>query len=233
MSIASEILRLQNDSTAIASAITAKGVTVPSGSGYDDYATLIGQISTSGGGGTLPYDAQVEYISGTGTQYISTGITPVLGSTRIFLDCQFTDNYSTTQILVGFGDGGGQWVGNVSSYYGVGGGSTQKLNVQSSTRIPLIISWTSNKRLDISCGSSSAYSSATISSTNTLTLFCAANAYFCSAKIYACKIYNGPSLVLDLIPVRVGQVGKFYDTVNGTFYANAGSGSFGYGSDIS
>lgn len=47
MSVADEILRLQNDSSAIASAIAAKGVTVPSGSGYDDYATLIGNISTT------------------------------------------------------------------------------------------------------------------------------------------------------------------------------------------
>ena len=48
MSIASEITRLQNDSAAIASAIAAKGVTVPSGSGFDDYAGLIANISASG-----------------------------------------------------------------------------------------------------------------------------------------------------------------------------------------
>lgn len=52
MSIADQILRLQNDSTAIASAIAAKGVTVPSGSGYDDYASLIASIDTSGGSNT-------------------------------------------------------------------------------------------------------------------------------------------------------------------------------------
>lgn len=49
MSIASEITRLQNDSDAIASAIEAKGVTVPSGSGFDDYATLIASIPSGGG----------------------------------------------------------------------------------------------------------------------------------------------------------------------------------------
>ena len=49
MSIASEITRLQNDSAAIAAAIAAKGVTVPSGSGYDDYAGLIASISAGGG----------------------------------------------------------------------------------------------------------------------------------------------------------------------------------------
>lgn len=48
MSIASEITRLQNDSSAIASAIEAKGVTVPAGSGYDDYASLIGNIFAGG-----------------------------------------------------------------------------------------------------------------------------------------------------------------------------------------
>jgi hypothetical protein len=49
MSIVSEISRLQSDSSAIASAIEAKGVTVPSGSGYDDYASLIASIPTGGG----------------------------------------------------------------------------------------------------------------------------------------------------------------------------------------
>lgn len=57
MSIASEITRLQDDSAAIAAAITAKGVTVPAGSGYDDYASLIGQIS---GGSPAEFDDWVK-----------------------------------------------------------------------------------------------------------------------------------------------------------------------------
>lgn len=54
MSIATEITRLQNDSTAIAAAIEAQGVTVPSGSGFDDYATLIASIE--GGGSSTDSD---------------------------------------------------------------------------------------------------------------------------------------------------------------------------------
>ena len=55
MSIASEIIRLQNDSSAIASAIAAKGITVPAGSSYDDYASLISNIPTGGSQGTANY----------------------------------------------------------------------------------------------------------------------------------------------------------------------------------
>lgn len=49
MSIASAISALQSASSDIASAIEAKGVTVPSGSGYDDYASLIASIPSGGG----------------------------------------------------------------------------------------------------------------------------------------------------------------------------------------
>ena len=49
MSIASELTRLQNAKNAITSAITEKGVTVPSGTKLDGMAALIGQIDAGGG----------------------------------------------------------------------------------------------------------------------------------------------------------------------------------------
>ena len=53
MSISSEVTRLGNAKTAIASAIANKGVTVPSGTKLDGMATLIDDIS-GGGGGAIP-----------------------------------------------------------------------------------------------------------------------------------------------------------------------------------
>ena len=103
MSIASEITRLQNDSAAIASAIRAKGVTVPSGSGYDDYASLIGQIS--GGGGSLPY-TPLEYIQTDGAAYINTGIIPTTDSSRVMgcdLKVKMNASISSAEIIVGTG----------------------------------------------------------------------------------------------------------------------------------
>jgi len=52
MSIATEITRLNNAKAAIKSAIEAKGVTVPSSTKLDGYASLVNSIPSGGGGGT-------------------------------------------------------------------------------------------------------------------------------------------------------------------------------------
>lgn len=62
MSIASEITRLYGVRSDIFTAITNKGVTVPSGSQLDDAPTLIGSISAGGGGAyTLDYTSPNQY----------------------------------------------------------------------------------------------------------------------------------------------------------------------------
>lgn len=102
MSIADEINRLQSDSAAIAAAITAKGVTVPSGSGYDDYASLIESIPS---GGTTLVPTAGDYpvvgnggLGGGGSALTSTGISitiPVTGTYRLKW-CAFRRNNSTS-----------------------------------------------------------------------------------------------------------------------------------------
>lgn len=51
------------------------------------------------------------------------------------------------------------------------------------------------------------------------------------AKIRSAKVYDGNTLVRDMIPVRVGDEGCMYDKVNGVIYHNAGSSSFIVGED--
>ena len=53
MSVQSEITRLASAKNAIATAITNKGVTVPSGTKLDGMAALIGNIESGGSGGAL------------------------------------------------------------------------------------------------------------------------------------------------------------------------------------
>lgn len=96
MSVADKIQALQNDSAAIASAIAAKGVTVPSGSGYDDYAALIGQIQQGGGATLTPTAGDYPIVEnaglgGAGSALTSTGISvtiPISGTYR-FKWCAF------------------------------------------------------------------------------------------------------------------------------------------------
>lgn len=51
-------------------------------------------------------------------------------------------------------------------------------------------------------------------------------------KMFGAKYWKNGELVLDLIPVRKGQIGYMYDKINRKFYGNAGSGEFGLGRDV-
>ena len=53
-------------------------------------------------------------------------------------------------------------------------------------------------------------------------------------KVYYCKIWNGENLIRNFIPCKnPSNVAGMYDTVNGVFYTNAGTGSFNTGSVVS
>lgn len=51
--------------------------------------------------------------------------------------------------------------------------------------------------------------------------------YFCIARLYSCQIFNSGVLMKDFVPCTSpdGTVG-LYDTANGVFYSNAGTGTF-------
>lgn len=53
-----------------------------------------------------------------------------------------------------------------------------------------------------------------------------------SCRIGGWTAYESGTKVMDLISVRDNGVGYMYDKVSGTFYGNAGTGSFTYGNDV-
>ena len=93
MSVSSEITRLSSAKAAIKTAIENKGVTVPSSAKLDDYASLIDDISTGGGGAILtPTAGDYPVIENAGigrisaTSLTTTGISitiPVAGTYRL------------------------------------------------------------------------------------------------------------------------------------------------------
>lgn len=50
--------------------------------------------------------------------------------------------------------------------------------------------------------------------------------------MYGFQIKHNDTLVLDLVPVKVEDVGKFYDNVSGQFFENLGSVPFTCGPEV-
>lgn len=253
MSIATAISALQSASSNIASAIAAKGVTVPSGSGFDDYASLIASIPQEGGGGSpLPY-TPLEYIETDGTAYINSGV--VAKATMSFdLKVKMNSSISNSEIFVGVGstDGAsgtlnGLWHSSANQgkigygynylYSGILTPSSFANPFEVSTRL-----------LKGSCvmgikeqGSSSYTSvsnsrSSTVSSSQSLYIFATnvsgSPSYRASAgsRIYYIRIISGgslPNLAFDGVPALYNGEYGLWDRVSNTFFGNAaGSGAF-------
>lgn len=185
---------------------------------------------------------QLEYIESSGTQYIDTGV-------RVMPENYQQLKMSVTCEKIGQGSGVSNWlvdgsnianayfymgVYNGKYYYGCGtadhdtgiaatsGKQTFTLDIPSSK-------FTVSDTVDVSISTEPVTASAS------LYLFgFNYNPVRCYAeKIYSCQIYTGATLVRDFIPCKnaSGTVG-LYDTVNGQFYANAGTGTFTAGPEI-
>lgn len=51
-------------------------------------------------------------------------------------------------------------------------------------------------------------------------------------RFYYFKVWKGDNMIFDMIPVRIGNEGYFYDKISGNFFGNAGTGSFILGPDV-
>lgn len=198
----------------------------------------------------VPYDAEVEYLESTGTQWIDTG---VVMTASLFENAETTIVVQETEIIAltrnFFGDGtsgyDGYTFGCVSGYrmqacngvYATQGNSATPF----STTNPNIVKVSSsgiflngNRQPSIQA------SSATFS--GTLLLFgCRRNGEFFtvtqfSGRIYSAKMVSNGLTIFDFIPVRVGSganaVGYMYDRVSKRLFGNAGIGAFTIGPDV-
>lgn len=191
------------------------------------------------GGKKLPYDVEIEYLESTGTQWIDTGIIPDAATgfeAQVVCSNNDDDTYliglrndsSYTRWGVGHSNKGFYWCYgsiqdserlielsaniklnylNDKKYIATNGNSTVNISLPSLSFVPAY-----NIRLFGSAGIVAWYSK-------------------WSGKINYVKITQGDALVMDLIPVRVEQVGYMYDKVSGQLFGNAGTGEFILGPD--
>lgn len=202
-------------------------------------------------GKELPYDAKVEYLQSSGTQYIDTGI-KLTDNIRYELKAQYTANnegfdtmlgcFATNPnrygVLLGLQKSTSEGKLYLEVGYAVDGVSVAVKSDASPTALHMykggLANGTNSFDVDGTVGTT-AFLGAYPANLN-LWLFArnregvAGNQS--SAKLYYCKIWNGGNLVFDAYPVRVGQVGYLYDTVSGQLFGNDGTGAFTLGADV-
>lgn len=194
---------------------------------------MIAARQTLHGGGRKPYDAEVEYLESTGTQWIDTGIIP---DQDLAIETEFetldTENSAyvygarignlavcIATSTVGGGLGYARW-GN--DRYDKCIGSANHVEQSASSIIvdgqSFPYRWNTND--DISSLNLSLY----LFNANT------SSPLPFRGKISYFKLYKN-KLILDLIPVRKGNVGYMYDRVSGKLFGNSGAGNFILGAD--
>lgn len=163
---------------------------------------------------------QVEYIESSGTQYIDTGI--AIGTTWAF------------NIRLSIIDSGAYKI-LTQGNYGLRTSGKNLINYCSSNRYAASINYGSiyfcqgnDTSLVINGESTTPITDSDTPSGNVMVL------YNAKAKIYYCKLWNGTSLVRNFVPCyrKSDNVIGLFDTVNQTFYTNAGTGTFTKGNDV-
>jgi hypothetical protein len=206
-------------------------------------------------GGALPYDAEVEYLESTGTQYINTGlvVTPTL---RMDVDMAVTDWDASQFSLTGAGgirfafgkgySGSSTSSGNPTKlYFGLG---DRNLAIES-----IDLATIKGERHTFSLDAGTRYwyfdgvgnyiSSAGTITTGTRPIMLLAQSTDDSgsvrgqqaAKLYGATFTDNGVVVRSFAPVRVGSgagaVGYLFDRVSGELFGNAGTGNFPIGPD--
>ena len=179
-----------------------------------------------------PYDAKIEYLQSSGTQYIDTNIV-VASSNEIIVDAQYLSK-SGDNFLVGapgFSGEGSIWMEIYSntSYY-VRFGSASSSNVTGDLNRHIFKIKKNGYYVDGVLKLSPSYTSMP---SRSLVIF-GRNSYITKGnmKIYSMSIKNGNDYIIDLIPVRKNGVGYMYDKVSGHLFGNDGTGDFILGPDV-
>ena len=194
------------------------------------------------GGGKLPYDAEIEYLESTGTQYIDCLVN---GNNNSTVEVDFVYNRITVTGLFGARIYNNNVFQNCFCVYMIDVYDVQvdynnahaTFVYSPTTRSVMRLERNALYKNGVKLGDVGTYTDFTtdasilLFSTHTGADGQTVEPRMFTGKIYYCKIWDNDALVRDLIPVRVGTVGYMYDKVSGQLFGNAGTGSFILGPD--
>lgn len=186
-------------------------------------------------GKRLPYDAEVEYLESTGTQFINTGIIA-------------TEDTRVKATLMTLSTGNKNWFGGqvmpgnngfvFNSYsvdkleYCFGSGGWVRVNVANIVGRIFTVDFGKNCLvIDGNTVSIPSYKTFDKQSAPIAIFIRVGGIAYIEGRLYAFQIYQSGVLVRDFIAVRVGTVGYLYDRVSGQLFGNLGTGDFIIGPD--
>lgn len=168
------------------------------------------------GGKKLPYDAEIEYLQSTGTQWIDTGYR--------------SNNVDSFEIII--------VTNGTFGYMGSDGNIQVDLRVSKELgKRTMMVTHSKNTGPKTYVNGSLAKSddfhtyNGYIIALFALGTSSSAVGFYTSAAVYSAQLIINNTLVRDFIPVRVGQVGYMYDKVSKQLFGNAGTGEFILGPD--
>lgn len=202
-------------------------------------STLIWQANS------LPYDAEIEYLQADGTQYIDTGVIPdstIVVDTKI--SAQGKDCLSGSELIYN-SNGRFKWGsnGNGRLYYGWGNNNFANSTLLMDINTPYTYHLQQSNQYVKDNADTTVLNSSNTTLTRfndqPITLFRVTNGSTIkqysgtgAVRVYYCNITkSSDNTNMQLIPVRVGQVGYLYDKISGQLYGNSGSGDFVLGPD--
>ena len=187
-----------------------------------------------------PYDAEIEYLESTGTQYIDTGVS-ISYDLRVVVkvNIRAIAARNTSHFF------GGRAVSTGGAGYGITTANGALSSDYFGSRVQIYSICPTNRWLNIDKNKNVVIvDDTTITNTASTTTIPERNVYLFgfdapqyngsysgTIRYSQAKIYKNDNLILDFIPVRVGQVGYMYDKVSGQLFGNSGTGDFILGPD--
>ena len=190
----------------------------------------------------LPYDAEVEYLESTGTQWIDTGVEP---TQELAFNCSFAFEGITPEF--GYGNVfGSRYAARKMEYQLTGfdngsiGIGTRNSNLGFYSGVKHTVSFDGANTVNINGVSRSITTSTCAPTTGSIVLFGIRQngsvQQLSKAKIYALKFTINSTTLRDFIPVRFtnedgASEGAMFDKASGQLFRNSGTGALVIGPD--
>ena len=222
-----ESVRIYSTSFAVGGIIVRDFIPVRVGTTGYMYDRVSGKLFDNQGSGNFivgPDVAEVEYLEGTGTQWIDTGI-----GFFFFFEIGIRLRQSVSNKALGVSPSSCMERINASN-------PCWRLTVNGvvyNSSVPIVEYHSMALRNGtFSCDGAPISSVENTFATGKMTIFGAGGTCYPN-MIYHCNLYDSNGvLVRDFVPVRIGTEGAMEDTLTRRFYRNSGTGTFKYGNDI-